>query len=535
MIKDIFSFRRVLILLFLVGILSRVLFLGKIPAGMTWDEAAIGYNGWSIINYRRDEWLIKLPISFKSFGDFKAPFAIYLNGVFTKIFGLNITAIRLPFALVGLAGLFIWYLLLQELLNHQNDKNEQYSSRLNWLMVLGLTLYLTSPTLIHFSRVGFESGMSLVFTMSAILFWFYGLKTKRYWAYFWVVLSAMAFGLTVYTYHSAKVTTPLILVYLVVAAMWQKRFDIKKSIALICITLLIALPFIKDSIWGEGLTRANVTVFAHSSSLSQGLKAFIYNIWVHLTPAFLLQGKADTIRHTALTGFLGIIPGALVYLCIFSFIFIKNLRQFLFKDRLFIFGVFLCLIGLTPAFLGIEVPHPNRALLSLPGFYLLIVSLINVISAKYHGHLMAKYLLPFMIVLVFSSNLLAVVNYFGFYNQKSVAEFNQGYVQAFNYARQYEKGVNGMPQVKQIIVDSHYGQPYIFALLANQISPLAYHNGALVKYLFVDKIYVGDMERSDTLLMATNQTELKPENATFRIDGEDGSHRFLFYYLKPKP
>ena len=77
---------------------------GVIPHGMTWDEAAIGYNGHAIVVARRDEWLVKLPISFRSFGDYKAPLAIYINGIFTTLWGMNLWAVRLPFALANVVG-----------------------------------------------------------------------------------------------------------------------------------------------------------------------------------------------------------------------------------------------------------------------------------------------------------------------------------------------------------------------------------------------------------------------------------------------
>ncbi|NCQ11990.1 MAG: hypothetical protein GW809_07600, partial [Bacteroidetes bacterium] len=79
-----------------LSIFLRFYKLGTVPHGMTWDEAAIGYNGFAIFNTRRDEWLQRLPVSFQSFGDYKAPLAIYLNGIFTYLFGLNLFAVRLP-------------------------------------------------------------------------------------------------------------------------------------------------------------------------------------------------------------------------------------------------------------------------------------------------------------------------------------------------------------------------------------------------------------------------------------------------------
>src|SRR3990172_10276994 len=89
----------VFILLLAAGL--RLYQLGQVPHGMYWDEAAIGYNGYAVLTTRRDEWLTRLPVSFWSFGDYKAPLAIYLNGLFTAVFGMTLWAVRVPFALSG--------------------------------------------------------------------------------------------------------------------------------------------------------------------------------------------------------------------------------------------------------------------------------------------------------------------------------------------------------------------------------------------------------------------------------------------------
>ena len=66
----------ILALITLIALGLRLYQIGQVPHGMTWDEAAIGYNGWAVITTHRDEWFKLMPISFKSFGDYKAPFAI---------------------------------------------------------------------------------------------------------------------------------------------------------------------------------------------------------------------------------------------------------------------------------------------------------------------------------------------------------------------------------------------------------------------------------------------------------------------------
>ena len=69
--------------------------LGDIPTGPYWDEAAIGYNAYSILETGRDEYGIPYPISFRSFNDYKPPLYIYLTVPAVALFGLNIWSVRL--------------------------------------------------------------------------------------------------------------------------------------------------------------------------------------------------------------------------------------------------------------------------------------------------------------------------------------------------------------------------------------------------------------------------------------------------------
>ena len=142
-----------LVLILFLAFLLRFYKLAEVPHGMAWDEAAIAYNGFAIFNTRRDEWLQKLPISFRSFGDYKAPFAIYESGIFTAIFGMNLFAVRLPFAIYGVMAVLAIYLLFKELFF--KDKNKE------WLALLAAFLMAISPSHIHYSRLAFESGIAL--------------------------------------------------------------------------------------------------------------------------------------------------------------------------------------------------------------------------------------------------------------------------------------------------------------------------------------------------------------------------------------
>ena len=237
----------------LVAALIRFYQLGIIPHGMTWDEAAIGYNGYAVLNTRRDEWLVRLPVSFMSFGDYKAPFAIYLNGIFTYLFGMNLFAVRLPFTLASIFAVLGIILLTREVF--KKHALQQYYS-----LFSGFFLAL-SPWHIHYSRAGFESGMSLAFTIWGIYLLLLSVRTK----FKFKIISSLGsvfFVLSIYTYHSAKVVVPLIGLITVILFFKVIRNNIKETIIPLIIFLGGLYPFIKDSLFGEGLTRAGVTIFS---------------------------------------------------------------------------------------------------------------------------------------------------------------------------------------------------------------------------------------------------------------------------------
>src|SRR3989304_1484349 len=98
------------ILLILVLVLATFLRLWRLdinPPGLTPDEAALGYNAYSILKTGRDEYGDLLPIIFKSFGDYKPGFYVYLTVPFVAVFGLNEWSVRLPSALSGVLAIFL--------------------------------------------------------------------------------------------------------------------------------------------------------------------------------------------------------------------------------------------------------------------------------------------------------------------------------------------------------------------------------------------------------------------------------------------
>jgi hypothetical protein len=168
------------------------------PVGFTWDEAALGYNAYSLLFTGKDEYGQKLPVIFKSFGDYKPGAYIYLTVPAIAFGGLNEFATRLPSAVLGTLLIAVIYVLTKYL-----------TSRVGEVLDPALAVALlaaVNPWLIQFSRGAWEANMALFLaTVGVCLF----LNKK-------LTLSALFFGLTFWTYQGAKLFTPLLILSLVV-------------------------------------------------------------------------------------------------------------------------------------------------------------------------------------------------------------------------------------------------------------------------------------------------------------------------------
>src|SRR3972149_8203592 len=114
--------------------------LGGNPPHLTPDEAALGYNAYSILKTGRDEYGQILPVIFKSFGDYKPGLYVYLTVPSVAIFGLTEFAVRFPSALSGILIIFLIYKIITLLTAH-------YRTSIAAAIIAAL-----NPWLITFSR-----------------------------------------------------------------------------------------------------------------------------------------------------------------------------------------------------------------------------------------------------------------------------------------------------------------------------------------------------------------------------------------------
>ncbi len=538
------------LLIITIATFSRFYQLAQVPAGMTWDEAAIGYNGFSIIHTRRDEWLEKLPTSFRSFGDYKAPLPIYVNGVFTYVFGMNLWAVRLPFALSGVFAVIVFTFTTEKLFSVMSFNFLRANSKKAWwlnpkiLSLIAGFMLAISPWHIHFTRVGFESGMAVSFVLVSIYSFLRVVETEKKhfvkdsFFSFVCILSGVT---SLYTYHSTKIVMPLIGFLLLILFF---RILQKKIVFLLFplgIGMLATYPLLQDALYGPGADRlAQTSVFNLSIPISEKILRVFQGAGQHFVPSFLIYGKTTTFRHG--TGSWGVLYSTTFLLACCSVILTILRRK---ASKLVFFSLLWIIISVIPAAIGNELPHANRFLTALPAFIWLTVLGISHISSfisnlKVNKQTRGSHGEKNVLVILFISyfilihSLLAVGylgHYFTQFAKDSTEDFKEGYLEALSLVVEYEQGKRGKQEVNKVIFTDVYGQPYIYALFVRKTNPIEFHSGALVKYVF-KKVNFADLGSSNAVIVAAGNNKLEHQHPDHIITGSDGSVRFKIFVSK---
>src|SRR3990167_9502182 len=190
--------RIVLLLIILLAGILRFWRLGEYPA-LNADEAAIGYNAYSLIQTGEDEHGNPWPVHFQSFNDYKPGLYFYLVLPFVKFLGLNEWAVRIPGAALGVLTVLVVYLLVLELFKDRKLDIDHRS-----LAIIASLMLAISPWHIHFSRGGWEVNAATFFITTGIWLFFKSIKNPKF-----LVMSLLSFVSSLYTYHAARVVVPL--------------------------------------------------------------------------------------------------------------------------------------------------------------------------------------------------------------------------------------------------------------------------------------------------------------------------------------
>ncbi len=528
----------ILILALLIGSFLRLYQLSNVPNGLTWDEAAIGYNAYSILKTGRDEHGAFLPIIFKSFGDYKPGAYIYLTVPSVAIFGLNEFAVRFPSALFGILSIFGIYLLLKELFpKHENN---------HLIASIGALTTAICPWLVHFSHGAWETNVFV----SCLLFgiYFFIRFTKKTSSIFPTLVLACV---SLVMYQGAKLLVPL--VYLLLLVTYFKDFLIQFSEYLKPKKIVLLIPFLLFGLWLYGGTLfgsagnrlAHLSIFNYKPNIIADNKFFhnqkllttklvISRYLYYFSPEVLFYEGVAVSERAHLPG-LGLLNPVEIVFIIFGLIYIVKFATK--KQKQIIFG--LLLLAPIPASLTLAEYSPLRSLFM--AFPWAIISALGIYYFyKSSKPLFSLFVIGYLLCTVY------VFDIYFFHSQTVFAkEFNYGYKQTVQLIKDNP--------TKTVLFTDVLGQPYIYYLFYTHYDPTLYqkNNDFIDGGLDVGRVgTVGNVQfhqfgvseldnMKDTLFIGSegninNQYDITGDNVSMFKQIETPDHKIIFRVLKTK-
>lgn len=430
--------------------------LGQVPYGMNWDEVSIAYNAWSISMWHRDEQANLMPLSFKSFGDYKPPGVIYVLALPYWLWGFRLEWVRWLSAAAGVGTVITAYLIARE----WGKKAEVYA--LGVMLVVAL-----SPWAVTLSRVGYEQNTAFFLTNMGVLGLLLGLKNPRWWLW-----ASLPIALSLYTFHTAKIFWLGFLPIFGLIYRRSLRGAIKTVLAAGVLLGMMCLPLAADMIGGGGAARSQTLIWLGSDRAGTEL---LRNIVNQLSWRFWIGGHdAVSIRHIVPGhGVLTIMEAGLLMIGII--VGLKNLRQPKYQ-----FVMVWWLMGLMPALVTVGTPHALRSLLALTPTAMLVMTGFMTGWQWFikRSKKVAMVAAAFCLIIYFWQVAGYLKAYFGFYAITSAVSFQYGYEEVIKLARELRGGAD------KIYMSDQYGQPYIYILAYNRIKPQDFLFGALNDYVF---------------------------------------------------
>ncbi len=491
--------KRVYLILFLILILASTLRfykIGIVPLSLTWDEAAVGYNAYSIATYGRDEYGKAFPIFFRSFGDDKHPIHIYTTAFFTKLFGSNDTSVRLPAAVFGVLNVFLLFSLTKMLFK----KN---------VIALTAAFFLAiSPYNIHFSRFNHEANFALFWFLAGLLLFYLSIMKKNRLLPF----SVLSFAVCFITYHSSKIVVPAITILLLI--LYKKQL-LKDKISFF-ISLFIGLIFLIFVILNSqllGIARINQTgldireikktqlfKLTNNESLGRFNLVLTQYSW-HFIPDFLFL-KGD--KNSRLSSNLGEFYLIDALFLITGLVYLIRKRS---KEGFIVLT--WALIAPLPSTLTSEAPHAARAMFMMGSWHLIsALGFYSIINFK--NKLSWKIISGVILSTVLIVSLFHYLNYYyGEFAKRYAIDWQYGMKQIVEYSASHS-------EFSSIVMTDERAQPYIFFLYYLK-TPLPEYLNSVIYNNSLSKSYNNVRNFSRYYFVGADLRDSKPEKETIYV------------------
>lgn len=537
-----------LIFIVILACFLRFYILGSNPPSLTWDEVAWGYNAYSLGIDGRDEFGKFLPITYlESFGDFKPPLYAYLTILPVKVFGLTEFAVRFASAFFGVLTVLVTFFLTKRIF---------FKSLHATLIALAAAVVMSiSPWHINLSRAAFEANVATFFLASGVFMFLGGVQGKKWY----LVGSAVAFALSFYTFNTARIVAPLLVLVLAVGffkiLIKQKKESIISGIVGV-ILLLPLLPFLfspqaslrfkEVNIFSDSGTveRANTQIANDNNAFWSKIihnrrfayaREYLHHYFDNLNPHFLfIKGDGNPKFSTRDVGqlYLWDLPFLIVGL-----VLLLRKRE----GHFWIIPVWL-LIGIAPAAVARETPHALRIEATLPTFQILVA--YGIIYTLFVNEVIKSkrvriFLASGAFLLLFLNFLYYIHGYHTHYPRTYSGEWQYGYKDSISYAARVKDAYDA------VFITDALGRPYVYYAFFTKEDPKSFRKSVKAKrdvfgfvtvdefskYHFAKDIHAVKVDSKNILYI--NTPDKVPDNATvlevFTL--KDGKPVFVAYTL----
>lgn len=474
----------------LMAVFFQVYKIDEVPACLNADEAAHGYNAYSILKTGKDEYGNFLPLRFRSFEDYKMPLYIYLSVPFIKLFGLTNFSIRFLNLITGLLLIPAVYFLARELFG-----NKKIALIASFLISLSVWIYILS-------RHAHEGTLSAFFTLLSLFFLIQSNKKKRALHF---LLTNFFILLAAFSYHTGRIFLLFVVLCQVFIFLKSKKrlFIVKKDLVKIIVILFtLVFPFLVDAYYGVNRLsnllfiknigfqlRLNEYIGEHPLRIfhnkgTEAIREISNRYFSQLSPEFFLIYGDKNPRF----GFqnLGLItPVEVIFFFVGLYYLFKNKQKY----RYLILLLFL----ISP--IGNALTWQDYSLIRT--YFMIFPIMFSVSYGVYYFILTLKQKMLKMAVstIVFALFFFFLLNnwdiYLNHYPKRglTVRVWQCGYKELADYIK-----VNYDNYDNFFITDRH-GQPYIFILYYLGVNPVDYQNQA--KISAPDQYGFGQVERFD--------------------------------------
>jgi 4-amino-4-deoxy-L-arabinose transferase-like glycosyltransferase len=421
-----------------LAVVVRFYRLSSAPPSISWDEAAVGYNAWSILHWGKDEWGKTMPLVFKSFEDDKHPVHIYLTVPTIAVFGLNEFGVRASSALFGVLNVAIIFFLARKIFSN------------SWAGLLASLILATSPYNIHFSRFNHELNFAIFFFMLGYYLILKGLEKNNYL----LILGFASLGLDLLAYQSAEVVVPP-LILLIIILHFKDLVKIKKYFlgSILAFSFFVGLLLIEPALLGGARLKQT------SSAEDRTIQAITQKYLTHFSYNYLfVQGDINP-RLSSQTGTFYKVD--IIFLALGTVALIWGLFK---GKKEYLIVLAWALLAPIPSSVTAEAPHAARAMFMTGSWHLIaalgMYTIINTFKNKY-----IKLTVSLVIIGVLGVSLYRYMqNYFGDYNKRYAIEWQYGMKQIVEFVKVH-------PEYDEVYMTTERQEPYIFYLF-NLRTPL---------------------------------------------------------------